>query len=285
MSTAIEAYRQGYEKGRSDSAGGRLAEMTMGVLRDDPGGHFQRGYSDGAAGKAFDPPPAPAQKRAASGLIPKFSENPIGWFLGVLIVVEFWALWQLIKAPFVFAGCLVRKEKPSPWVVAKTVIAGGLIAIALLLPRLSENRSPGAYIQPAQQAQPSAVPPSAPVQPVTYGNGNQISIFSRLVGQWDGHTIWYDTQDGQYKRGAEQHCEFVRDARGVKFIGLDGQVLAEDDVYLTYAGGKFSGSYLFGKHGGTHGALDTQSFAFELKDDGTLVYTDSTWKHEYHKRP
>jgi hypothetical protein len=25
------------------------------MLRDDPGGHFARGYHDGAAGKPFDP--------------------------------------------------------------------------------------------------------------------------------------------------------------------------------------------------------------------------------------
>lgn len=87
MPTPLEAYRQGYEKGRSDSAGGRLAEMTMGMLRDDPGGHFQNGYSDGAAGKAFNPPPIPARKSVTSGLIPKSSENPIGWFLGAFRMI------------------------------------------------------------------------------------------------------------------------------------------------------------------------------------------------------
>jgi len=118
MPSPIEAYRQGYEKGRSDSAGGRLAEVTMGMLRDDPGGHFQKGYSDGAAGNAFNPPPIPAPTRfQTKGLIPKFSENPLGWFLAVLIVIEFWALWQLIKAPFQLVGSLMRSEKPSPLVI------------------------------------------------------------------------------------------------------------------------------------------------------------------------
>jgi hypothetical protein len=56
MSRAIDAYREGYEKGREDELGGRLAEMTMGMLRDDPGGHFAAGYSDGAAGRSFSPP-------------------------------------------------------------------------------------------------------------------------------------------------------------------------------------------------------------------------------------
>jgi hypothetical protein len=67
MPTPIEAYRQGYERGRNDSAGGRLAEMTMGMLRDDPGAHFQKGYSGGAAGKAFDPPSVGARKAPPAG--------------------------------------------------------------------------------------------------------------------------------------------------------------------------------------------------------------------------
>src|SRR5437879_6435703 len=105
MPTPIEAYRQGYEKGRRDSAGGRLAEMTMGMLRDDPGGHFQKGYSDGAAGKPFSLPSIP-QKSLTKGLIPKFSDNPTGWFLGIFILVELWVLWQLVKAPFELIGSL-----------------------------------------------------------------------------------------------------------------------------------------------------------------------------------
>src|SRR5258708_40322192 len=120
MPTPIEAYRQGYEKGRSDTAGGRLAEMTMGMLRDDPGRQFQKGYSDGAAGNPFTPPSTPTTSRPqTTGLIPKFSENPFGWFLGVIIVVELWALWQLIKAPFQLIGALMRSEKPSPSVFVK----------------------------------------------------------------------------------------------------------------------------------------------------------------------
>jgi hypothetical protein len=110
------------------------------------------------------------------------------------------------------------------------------------------------------------------------------AIFERLIGRWDGHTIYYDAQSKQYKEGAEQHCEFVRDAKGVKFIGEDGQVPAEDNVYLRYAGGKLHGSYEKGKHGGTHGQLWTEKFTLELKDDNTLLYEDSTWKNEFHKR-
>jgi hypothetical protein len=37
----------------------------MGMLRDDPGGHFAAGYHDGAAGKKFSPPSDQARKPAA----------------------------------------------------------------------------------------------------------------------------------------------------------------------------------------------------------------------------
>ena len=140
MPTPIEAYRQGYEKGRSDSAGGRLAEITMGMLRDDPGGHSQKGYSDGAAGRPFDPPSIPAPKRLqANGLIPKFSENPLGWLLAVLIIVEFWALWQLIKAPFQLVGSLMRSEKPSASVIVRNIMVAGL-AIAMVWIQAKEKQ-------------------------------------------------------------------------------------------------------------------------------------------------
>ena len=76
---------------------------------------------------------------------------------------------------------------------------------------------------------------------------------SRLIGKCDGNYIYLDSKTGRYKRGAEEHCEFVRDAKKVKFIGERGQVLAEDDAYLTYPAGKLHGSYQAGKYGGTHG--------------------------------
>jgi hypothetical protein len=77
----------------------------------------------------------------------------------------------------------------------------------------------------------------------------------------------------------------VRDEKGVKFIGLDGEILSEDSVYLTYRAGKLYGSYLWGKHGGTHGLIMRRRFTLELRNDSTLVFDDSTWKHEYRKRP
>src|ERR1039457_5566795 len=172
MPTPIEAYRQGYERGRSDSAGDRLAEITMGMLRDDPGGHFQKGYSDGAAGKLFDPPSIPAPKRLqANGLVPKFSENPIGWFLGVLFVVELWVLWQLVKAPFQLVGSLMRSEKPSPWVIIKNVIVAGL-AIALIwwVPHVNELRGPASY-----KKQPTVVQPIGTRLPITEAS---------ILGKW-----------------------------------------------------------------------------------------------------
>jgi len=112
---------------------------------------------------------------------------------------------------------------------------------------------------------------------------NKEDIISKLIGNWNGYTIWYDNQDGKYKQGAEQHCQIIRDAKGVKFIGQNGQVLDEDNAYLSYKNGKFYGSYLAGKHGGTHGQLFTVKFTLKFKDDNTLLYQDPTWKHEYKK--
>ncbi len=62
MKTPIDAYREGYEKGTQDKIAGRLAEATMGMLRDDPGGFYSAGYSDGSAGKEFK---LPARKQPA----------------------------------------------------------------------------------------------------------------------------------------------------------------------------------------------------------------------------
>jgi hypothetical protein len=61
----VDAYREGYEKARKDDAGGVLAEITMGILRDHPGGYFAAGYHDGAAGKKFAPPSEEVRKPAA----------------------------------------------------------------------------------------------------------------------------------------------------------------------------------------------------------------------------
>lgn len=149
MPSPLDAYRSGYEKAKTDRLGGMAAEVTMGMLRDDPGGHFNRGYQDGAAGKAFNPPSTPVpNRRQTGGLIPKFSENPFGWFLGVLIVIEFWALWQLIKAPFELVGTLMRSEKPSPSVIVRNVIVAGLaIALVWWVPHVNEMRGPASYTQ------------------------------------------------------------------------------------------------------------------------------------------
>jgi hypothetical protein len=56
VASAIKAYREGFEKGREDSMLDNLGEAMLGILRDDPGGHFAAGYHDGAAGNAFNPP-------------------------------------------------------------------------------------------------------------------------------------------------------------------------------------------------------------------------------------
>jgi len=173
MPKPIEAYREGYEKGRSDSAGGRLAEMTMGTLRDDPGGHFQKGYSDGAAGRPFDAPSIP-QKSLAKGLIPKFSDNPLGWFLGVCIVVECWVLWQLIKAPFQLVGSLMRGEKPSPSVIVRNSILAGLaIALVWWAPHIGTS---------AGTEGPPSIASGAPVQQSEYAKA--------ILGRWYPETTF-----------------------------------------------------------------------------------------------
>jgi hypothetical protein len=65
MGQPIDAYREGYEQGKKQTLGDALAEATMGILRDDPGGNFAAGYHDGAAGKNFTPPGAGERKKAA----------------------------------------------------------------------------------------------------------------------------------------------------------------------------------------------------------------------------
>ena len=194
MPTPIEAYREGYERGRSDSAGGRLAEVTMGMLRDDPGGHFQKGYSDGAAAKPFNAPSTPAPKRLpTSRLLPKFSENPFGWLFGVLFVSYFWVLWQLIKAPFQLVGSLMRSEKPSPWVIVKNIVLAGLVIFFVWwVPHVNEMRSLVSSGANEGRPSPSMVPA-----------GEQTSEMAKLVGRWQsteaGDWMRYEFRtDGTY---------------------------------------------------------------------------------------
>jgi hypothetical protein len=56
MRKPTDAYREGYEKGRRDKIADNLGEALLGLLRDDPGGHFAAGYRDGVAGRKFSPP-------------------------------------------------------------------------------------------------------------------------------------------------------------------------------------------------------------------------------------
>ena len=238
MPTPIEAYRQGYEKGRSDSAGGRLAEVTMGMLRDDPGGHFQKGCSDGAAGKPFSPPSIP-QKSFTRGLVPKFSENRIGWFVGVAIVVECWVLWQLVKAPFQLLSSLMKSEKPSPWVIVKTVIAAGSVALALLVPHLNQTRGPVSYAQPAPMAQ---APPPTQASPgpsyeslknTTWACGGGAHNYFDLKFLPDLTFVLRDERDTEYQgrysiltdRVSLQGASYIHDASG----NLNGRRLTLSD--------------------------------------------------------
>jgi hypothetical protein len=218
MPTPIEAYRQGYEKGRSDSAGGRLAEVTMGMLRDDPGGHFQKGYSDGAAGKPFSPPSTP-QESFTKGLIPKFSENPFGWFFGVLIVIEFWVLWQLIKAPFQLVGSLMRSEKPSASVIVKNVIVAGL-AIALVVATVesaSTKSAPNAMNRasnPQSAHSPTSTPVAQSAPSPTDAPVPQSEYSQAIIGKW------YPEIRGCDKRGIEAY-EIFPGGR-VRMVGYVG---------------------------------------------------------------
>lgn len=56
MRRPADAYREGYEKARQDDFGGVTGEVLLGMMRDDPGRYFERGYHDGRAGKPFSPP-------------------------------------------------------------------------------------------------------------------------------------------------------------------------------------------------------------------------------------
>jgi uncharacterized protein YecT (DUF1311 family) len=60
-----DAYREGYERGRRDNLADNVGQAVFGLFRDDPGGHFQAGYHDGAAGKKFRPPADEVRKPAA----------------------------------------------------------------------------------------------------------------------------------------------------------------------------------------------------------------------------
>jgi|SRR5579872_1062493 len=55
MRNPSDAYREGYEKGKRDKLAGNISEIIFGGFQADPGGYYQAGYSDGAAGKKFNP--------------------------------------------------------------------------------------------------------------------------------------------------------------------------------------------------------------------------------------
>lgn len=246
MPTPIDVYRHGYERGRSDSAGGRLAEITMGMLRDDPGGHFQKGYGDGAAGRPFNPPSIPAPSRLrTSGLIPKFSENPFGWFFGVLIVVELWVLWQLIKAPFQLVGSLMRSEKPSPWVIIKNVIVGGLaIALVWWVPRANEMHGVPASREVGAQSSPTLSPMKAPAPPspaplpagpsIERTSTGHLVLFGN-VGDW--RSYWQKYGEGSPISSRDDDA-LVEDASGILRIrsnfAFESKQMFSNNVDVTF---------------------------------------------------
>jgi hypothetical protein len=156
MPTPIERYRDGYEKGKNQTLGGAAAEVMFAeLLRDDPGGYFKSGYQDAINRRAFSPPATPIRS-FTDRRVPKFSENPAGWLVGVLIVIEVWALWQLIKAPFQLIGALTRSEKPSPLVIAKNVIVAGLIITVLVVAHGTRATPTSGIVSSAQSGLPAS---------------------------------------------------------------------------------------------------------------------------------
>jgi hypothetical protein len=70
MSREFDTYADGYANGKKDTLGGMLAQVTMGMLRDDPGGFYTAGYRDGSAGKKFSPPAPTVKQPAAKAATP-----------------------------------------------------------------------------------------------------------------------------------------------------------------------------------------------------------------------
>jgi len=81
MRLPSEVYAEGYAKGRSTNLADATGDAIFGLLRDDPGGYFSAGYSDGSGGRKFNPPsdagqkPRPQQSSGSSA-----SELERSWF-------------------------------------------------------------------------------------------------------------------------------------------------------------------------------------------------------------
>jgi len=123
MPTPTDNYRNGYEEGKNRTLGSVAAEVMFAqMLRDDPGGHFKRGYQDAINGRPFAPSLQPTRSTPSSGRSPNFIEALlIGYFMAV-----FWIIKELVKAPFQLIGSLSRGEKPAVWVIVRNVIIVGL---------------------------------------------------------------------------------------------------------------------------------------------------------------
>lgn len=195
MPTPAERYREGYEKGEHQTLGSAAAEVMFAeMLRDDPGGHFKSGYQDAINNRAFNPPSI-SNRRPTGKVLPRFSENPIGWFLGVIILVELWALWQLIKAPFQLIAALMRSEKPSLSVIVKNaIVAVAVVASVLGIHEIQhESNSPSMHTQSgsrtATQSGQRAVPDvseGAPTRPVATASS---SLKPELGFRYDAENV------------------------------------------------------------------------------------------------
>lgn len=143
MPSPDKLYTDGYEKGKQQTLGGAAAEVMFAhILRDDPAGHFMHGYQDAIHNRPFSlPKSAFSQNRRSDGMVPKFSDNPLGWFVGICILIELWAIWQLVKAPFQLIGTTVRNEKPSSILVAKNLLFLTVSAVLLWIHFEPERRA------------------------------------------------------------------------------------------------------------------------------------------------
>jgi uncharacterized protein YecT (DUF1311 family) len=79
MKKPADAYREGYEKGRAANLAGHVGEAMFIMMRDDPGGYYAAGYSDGAAGKKFQLPVRASASRPVIADV-SVNEEERAWF-------------------------------------------------------------------------------------------------------------------------------------------------------------------------------------------------------------
>ena len=133
----------------------------------------------------------------------------------------------------------MKSEKPSPWVIVKTVIAAGSVALALLVPHLNQTRGPVSYAQPAPMAQ---APPPTQASPgpsyeslknTTWACGGGAHNYFDLKFLPDLTFVLRDERDTEYQgrysiltdRVSLQGASYIHDASG----NLNGRRLTLSD--------------------------------------------------------